>query len=71
MKVTNFQLFIIIVFLLDGDKIGWGEMYLYFGCRKSAVDYIYKEELDSCLQDDVLTKVYTAFSREPGQPKVT
>ncbi|VDI59533.1 nitric-oxide synthase, brain [Mytilus galloprovincialis] len=52
-----------------GDKIGWGEMYLYFGCRKSAVDYIYKEELDSCLQDDVLTKVYTAFSREPGQPK--
>lgn len=46
-------------------------MYLYFGCRKSTVDYIYKDEIEHAKQDGVLTNVYTAFSREPGQQKVT
>ena len=56
-------------FFVDGDKTGWGEMYMYFGCRRSTMDYIYKDEMDNAVKDGVLKAVYTAFSREPGQKK--
>ena len=45
-------------------------MYLYFGCRRSTMDYIYQEELENAVKDGVLSKVYTSFSRDPDQPKV-
>ncbi|XP_076435250.1 nitric oxide synthase-like [Babylonia areolata] len=53
-----------------GEKRGWGEMRLYFGCRQRSVDNIYGEELNQMKADNVLTETYLALSREPGQPKV-
>ena len=36
--------------------------YLFFGCRQSDVDYLYKDELNNWQQEGIL-KIYTAFSR--------
>ena len=48
----------------------WGPLTLYFGCRSSKHDDIYKSETTKALEDGGLDKVYTAFSREPSTPKV-
>lgn len=48
----------------------WGEMLLFFGCRNSTQDYIYKDEMAKAKNDGALTEIWTALSREPGQPKV-
>lgn len=32
-----------------------GETILYFGCRKQAVDFIYKEEMDEYVNKGILT----------------
>ncbi|XP_060064662.1 nitric oxide synthase 1-like [Ylistrum balloti] len=53
-----------------GEKKGWGESFLYFGCRQNDIDHIYKSELTQAETDKSLTRVYTALSREPGVPKV-
>lgn len=47
----------------------FGETILFFGCRDPAKDYIYREELEQAKADGVLTDLFTAFSRVPGQPK--
>uniref|UniRef100_C4TP54 Nitric oxide synthase 1 n=1 Tax=Ambigolimax valentianus TaxID=1338344 RepID=C4TP54_9EUPU len=52
------------------DQKNWGEMVLYFGCRTSTQDNIYKQELDEYSANHVLTKFYVALSREPNTPKV-
>lgn len=44
-----------------------GETILYFGCRKRSEDFLYEEELNKYLEEGVLTKLYTAFSREQDQ----
>ena len=49
----------------------WGEMLLFFGCRNATQDYIYKDEMAEAKNDGALTEVWTALSREPGQPKVS
>lgn len=49
----------------------WGTMALYFGCRRSDMDYIYKEELKKAQVTGALSEVHVALSREPGQPKVS
>jgi NADPH-ferrihemoprotein reductase len=41
-----------------------GEAYLYFGCRKSDSDYIYKEEMEEQLKDNIVSDLRLAFSRE-------
>ena len=41
-----------------------GRSVLYFGCRNSNEDYIYKDELATYLADGTLDALYTAFSRE-------
>ena len=41
-----------------------GSVDLYFGCRHQDHDWLYREEMQSLLQDGVLTKLYTAFSRD-------
>ncbi|KFM79120.1 Nitric oxide synthase, inducible, partial [Stegodyphus mimosarum] len=52
------------------SKQCFGAMYLFFGCRQSTVDNLYSEELATLVQEGVITGVFTAFSREPGLPKV-
>ena len=48
----------------------WGSMLLFFGCRNSQQDCIYKDEMKKAKEDGALTETYFAFSREPDQPKV-
>lgn len=43
---------------------------LYFGCRNSNLDDIYKDELQKSLESGAITKLYKAFSREEYKPKV-
>lgn len=40
-----------------------GDTILYFGCRKSQEDFLYREELEQYVKDGTLT-LHTAFSRE-------
>lgn len=40
-----------------------GDTILYFGCRKSQEDYLYREELEQYVKDGTLI-LHTAFSRE-------
>ncbi|CAL1275646.1 unnamed protein product [Larinioides sclopetarius] len=46
-----------------------GQMYLFFGCRQSKLDDIYRSETTRLMKKGVLTQVFTSFSREPGQQK--
>jgi sulfite reductase alpha subunit-like flavoprotein len=43
---------------------------LYFGCRRAAHDFLYREELEAAVHAGTLTALRTAFSREPGCAKV-
>ena len=43
---------------------GLGDAYLYFGCRKRNMDFIYKDEMHAALENGALTKLEVAFSRE-------
>lgn len=45
-------------------------MLLVFGCRQSQMDHIYKEETIQAKNKEVFRELYTAYSREPGRPKV-
>ncbi|XP_062872313.1 nitric oxide synthase, inducible-like [Trichomycterus rosablanca] len=45
-------------------------MMLVFGCRRADTDYLYKEEILTMRQNGTLKSVTSAFSRQPGQPKV-
>jgi len=47
----------------------WGEMLLFFGCRNSTQDYIYKDEMAQAKGKGALTEIWAAHSREPQQPK--
>lgn len=49
----------------------WGNMTLYFGCRRSDLDYIYKDELMRAKVAGALTDVHVAFSRDLKKPKVS
>ncbi|XP_027560236.1 nitric oxide synthase, endothelial-like [Neopelma chrysocephalum] len=44
-------------------------MVLVFGCRSSALDHIYCEEMEQAREQGALSQVLTAFSRQPGTPK--
>ncbi|XP_031553421.1 nitric oxide synthase, brain-like isoform X2 [Actinia tenebrosa] len=47
----------------------WGDMFLYFGCRSSRQDDIYRDETANAKHNKVLANVRTALSREEDQPK--
>uniref|UniRef100_A0A8B9Q4M9 Nitric oxide synthase n=1 Tax=Apteryx owenii TaxID=8824 RepID=A0A8B9Q4M9_APTOW len=55
---------------LEKKGIKGGDMTLLFGCRQPDMDHIYKEEMEEMKRKGVLKEVYTAYSRQPGQPKV-
>ena len=42
----------------------FGEIHLFFGCRHEKKDFLYREEMNRYLDSGVLTKLYTAFSRD-------
>jgi len=42
---------------------------LYFGCRRSDWDYLYRQELEGDLKDGVLSQLEVGYSAESGQPK--
>lgn len=43
---------------------GVGSCFLFFGCRRSDVDYLYGEELEVMYEQEVLTHFSVAFSRQ-------
>ena len=47
----------------------WGEMILYFGCRRSNYDDLYKNEINQMLKENVLTNFYCAYSRNIPKKK--
>jgi NADPH-ferrihemoprotein reductase len=45
-------------------------MDLFYGCRRSDWDFLYKEEWESYKKElDGKFRMHVAFSREPGKPK--
>jgi NADPH-ferrihemoprotein reductase len=54
--------------LAQGAKLG--PAHLFFGCRSSAEDFIYRAELEGYLASGVLSGLHVAFSRE-GASKVS
>ncbi len=52
------------------NGVGWGKMWLYFGCRQENVDDLYKSEIEEMMGENVITALYLALSREPNKPKV-
>lgn len=44
-----------------------GSNILYFGCKKSSEDYIYRDELEGFQARGVLDQVHVAFSREQSE----
>jgi len=55
--------------ILAAKQKQWGTMDLYFGCRRSDMDLIYKEELKKAQVFGALSDVMLALSREPNKPK--
>ncbi|EGC39536.1 NADPH-cytochrome-P450 oxidoreductase [Dictyostelium purpureum] len=56
-----------ISFIEERKALGHtGENHLFFGCRRSDEDFLYKEELEKYNSDGFI-KLYTAFSRETSQ----
>ncbi|XP_065830614.1 NADPH--cytochrome P450 reductase-like [Oscarella lobularis] len=49
----------------SGKRIG--DTVLYFGCRKEAEDFLYKEELEGFVADKTLSALHAAFSRDQPQ----
>ena len=56
--------------LLAARQQQWGSMSLYFGCRCSDTDHIYRDEITKAQLSGALSEVHVGFSREPNQPKV-
>ncbi|XP_039612590.1 nitric oxide synthase 2b, inducible [Polypterus senegalus] len=55
---------------MEKEELKTCPMTLVFGCRQSAMDHIYKDEMLEMKRKGVLDEVYTAYSREPDQKKV-
>ncbi|GAA5861124.1 hypothetical protein JCM1840_003088 [Sporobolomyces johnsonii] len=49
----------------------WGTIDLFYGCRRSTWDFLYKDEWDAYARElDGKFRMHVALSREEGQPKV-
>lgn len=48
----------------------WGTISLFYGCRRSSWDFLYRNEWEEYQKElGDCFKMFTAFSREPEQPK--
>ncbi|ORX70988.1 riboflavin synthase domain-like protein [Linderina pennispora] len=56
-------------FLQEMKHAGIGGATMYFGCRSPEYDYLYKDELEQYIQDGMLSKLQTAFSRVGDERK--
>ena len=56
--------------MVSARQSQWGTMSLYFGCRRSDIDYIFKEEITRAHLTGAINDVNIALSREPGVQKV-
>jgi len=53
---------------LAGKGVPVGKSILFYGCRNAKNDMLYSDELRA-FEESGITKLQTAFSREPGQPR--
>lgn len=52
---------------LQREICKFGDWWLFFGCRYSDRDFLYKDNLEHYLRSGNLTKLFTAFSRESSE----
>ena len=57
-------------YLLKSKKDELGECMLFFGCRKEEHDYIYRDEMEKALSENVISSLNVAFSRDDPKKKV-
>ena len=50
--------------LQSNHTLDYGSVDVLFGCRYENHDWLYKDEMNAFLQEGVITKLYTAFSRD-------
>lgn len=67
--IAPFRGFVEEICHLRSKGIVLGDTTLYFGCRRSDVDYIYREELKAAESSESLKELNIAFSRDPNIPK--
>jgi len=48
----------------SAEARGWGETHLFFGCRHRNVDFLFREEVESFVEDGTLTTLHLALSKE-------
>lgn len=53
----------------DLNQAEYGEMKLFFGCRFPSMQ-LYRREIESMIENGIITDYYVAFSRKSGEPKV-
>lgn len=54
---------------LQGSSVTFGPIVLFFGCRHSKIDNIYEQETAPLVRKGILSRVFTALSREEGKAK--
>uniref|UniRef100_A0A674JQL3 Nitric oxide synthase 3 n=1 Tax=Terrapene triunguis TaxID=2587831 RepID=A0A674JQL3_9SAUR len=54
---------------METEGLRVGEMTLVFGCRCARLDHLYQQEALEAQQKGALSRVLTAFSRDPDVPK--
>lgn len=55
--------------LQQTNDVKLGTAHLYYGCRYSTRDYLYKNELEQFVNAGVLNKLFVCFSRESAEIK--
>ena len=66
--VAPFRGFLLERAALKQKGIPVGESILFFGCRDPLQDFLYEDELRA-FEAAGVTRLFSAFSREPGKPK--
>lgn len=56
--------------LAKNKEEAFGHTYLFFGCRRSTSDFIYREELNRFKEENILNDLFLAFSRDNYEKRV-